>query len=40
MNNTNHLPRKIASVAVWMIAIPVLVVATVLHGQKEPTIKN
>ncbi len=40
MAKANSLPKKIASTAVWMVAIPVLVVVMALRGEKKPHVKN
>lgn len=38
--NNSPLPRKIASTALWLLAVPVIVIVTAVRGKKEPNIKK
>ena len=40
MSKEKSIGRKIASTAVWLVGIPVIVVVAALRGQKEPTVKK
>lgn len=40
MSKEKSIGYKIATTAIWLVAIPALVIAAALRGQKEPNIKK